>query len=421
LAALEAEGVAAREQHRGGFGWIVRLLRAHVHKLRSSSASVLPIGDEAFGIETVISAAGLKLTVDTVVVRVGPIVATVAVGSRSTSFRALADRLGGTVATRIAGRLERDTGSTGASGATGATGAADVLSRATLGTADLRDVACPSTTQCTVVNQSGDEITFNPLEPSERDTFDVDPDDPLFAVACPVATQCTTVGYQGREITFDPTAPSKNTRRRIFGNSLYSLACPTATECVAGGYEGLFAFDPETAQGVLRASIPRAKGYYAMSCPSAGECVAVAQTGQQAVIKLSDTTMTASPGPSAKAAWSGVDCPSVTQCTAVGGLGMAMTYDPQTPSQSIRRRKIDAADNDLSTVVCPASNTCIAVHGDDAGEGMEFDPTTLSIQADQVLDLTEVPVAIACPSTQQCTAVGNGGAAVTFRPFVAQN
>jgi len=74
-------------------------------------------------------------------------------------------------------------------------------------TGRLVGISCPGATQCTVVDNSGYEITINPLNPgfqeesAPRTTIDTNP---LTSVACPSATQCTALDNEGREVTFNP-------------------------------------------------------------------------------------------------------------------------------------------------------------------------------------------------------------------------
>ena len=64
-------------------------------------------------------------------------------------------------------------------------------------------VACPSTTQCTGVDDRGQWWTFNPTSP-QADPSTIS-DGALSAVACPTTTQCTATGPDGGEVTFNPT------------------------------------------------------------------------------------------------------------------------------------------------------------------------------------------------------------------------
>jgi hypothetical protein len=66
--------------------------------------------------------------------------------------------------------------------------------------------ACPSTSQCTVL-AGGKEETFNPVSGTAVGTYLIDPASPLISLSCPSATQCTAVDDDGQELTFDPQKP----------------------------------------------------------------------------------------------------------------------------------------------------------------------------------------------------------------------
>jgi hypothetical protein len=63
--------------------------------------------------------------------------------------------------------------------------------------ASLAAVACRALTQCTGVDGSGREVTFNPASPAGPKAVTIDPGFGLSDVVCPLATQCTAVDPQG--------------------------------------------------------------------------------------------------------------------------------------------------------------------------------------------------------------------------------
>ena len=79
----------------------------------------------------------------------------------------------------------------------------------------LFGVACPSATQCTAIDGSGQEVTFDPSAPGTPTPVTVGAGESLNAVACPSATQCTAAATQwgtanqptGYAVTFDPQTP----------------------------------------------------------------------------------------------------------------------------------------------------------------------------------------------------------------------
>ena len=91
----------------------------------------------------------------------------------------------------------------------------------------LNGVACPSATQCIAVDQSGQQVTFDPASPGTPTPTSIDPNSVLNAIACVSADECTAVDTTGHETT----------ARAI---STTSLACSpssvktgTATTCTA--------------------------------------------------------------------------------------------------------------------------------------------------------------------------------------------
>jgi hypothetical protein len=80
---------------------------------------------------------------------------------------------------------------------------------------------------------------------------------------------------------------------------------------------------------------------------------------------------------------------------------------------------IDSGYN-LNGVACPSTNQCTAISG--AGSGMNdggevtFNPTSPGSPAPVTIDSGAVLDGVACPSTSQCTAVDSGGGEVTFNP-----
>ena len=61
----------------------------------------------------------------------------------------------------------------------------------------LNGVACPSATQCTAIDNTGHQVTFDPASPGTPTPTTIDGGNLLIGVACPSATQCTAVDYTG--------------------------------------------------------------------------------------------------------------------------------------------------------------------------------------------------------------------------------
>jgi hypothetical protein len=221
----------------------------------------------------------------------------------------------------------------------------------------LSHLACATTMQCTAVDSDGREVTFDPNAPDTALAADIDGTQGFAALACPSSSLCTAIDSAGREITFNPVSPGTPMPvplgRRKF--SAQSLSCPSSTECVAVGWaEGVgggqvMVYNPAS-QGIPEEA--RITGWTAeggteayVSCPSASEC-AVVYSRQEITF---DPQSVGSPTPvsfSGEGAFKGVSCPSVTQCTAIatpygGGFRGGefspgeVTFDPQDPTRNI--------------------------------------------------------------------------------------
>jgi hypothetical protein len=218
---------------------------------------------------------------------------------------------------------------------TGAANAAGLLKRLS-GTAPPSGIACPSATQCTVIDFAGFETTFDPTTGTVNaaGTLRRYPDIYLIALACPSVTQCTGLYPTNKEVTFNPTDGSFATAPTTdISGGQYSpfvaISCPTTTQCTAIGSQDEITFDPTTGQ-------PNAAGSYlvdpghamtSVSCPTVAECIGVDRNGRAVAF---DTTQpwlqTISTLPDASALL-GVDCASANECVAVDGLGQAYATD----------------------------------------------------------------------------------------------
>src|SRR5207248_7524728 len=96
---------------------------------------------------------------------------------------------------------------------------------------DLNAVACPSTSQCTAVDDTGQVLTFNPGSPGNPVSITVNGAQGLNAIACPSTSQCTAVGGGGVAVTFNPASPGVLAPIAIDGShKLNGVACPSSTQ-----------------------------------------------------------------------------------------------------------------------------------------------------------------------------------------------
>ncbi len=153
-----------------------------------------------------------------------------------------------------------------------------------------------------------------------------------------------------------------------------------------------------------------------VACPSISQCTAVGSGGRQVTF---DPTSPGTPTPTTidSTNLSGVACPSISQCTAidtaVGGDGQQVTFDPAAPGTPTPTTIDSSSGYGLSGVACPSVSQCTAVGYD--GREVTFDPTSPGTPTPTTIDSTNLD-GVACPSTSQCTAVDSGGRQVTFDP-----
>jgi hypothetical protein len=179
------------------------------------------------------------------------------------------------------------------------------------GTNQLNAVACVSVSQCTAVDENGNEVTFNATAPTATVATSVDRGNDLLAVACPSASQCTAVDTAGREVTFDPSRAAGAVALRISrSNQLDSVDCPSASECVTVddvgyGFAGSgppASSSPPTISGTAQqgqtlseqhgswSGHPTSYGYQWLDCDSSGNgCSPIAgASGQSYKLAVSD-------------------------------------------------------------------------------------------------------------------------------------
>ena len=106
-----------------------------------------------------------------------------------------------------------------------------------VGPYQMREVACPSTGECTIVDNTGKNYVFPPLSVP----LDINGGVPLVdipsvlsnssALACVSNNQCTVLAGDTEE-TFDPVSGAVMSDYPIdIGNTMLSLSCPSSTQC----------------------------------------------------------------------------------------------------------------------------------------------------------------------------------------------
>ena len=287
-------------------------------------------------------------------------------------------------------------------------------------------------------------------------------------MSCPAASQCVAVGnyapadggdgllLTGSGDSWTPEQPPLPGNAESGGANaeMRGVSCPSVSQCVAVGE---YSDSAGVAQGLLltgsggtwtaeEAPLPAnaavRSGMYegqltGVSCPSVSQCVAVGEyedtTGswRGLLLTLADGAWTAQEASLPHdttdnyAAWlTGVSCPAVSRCVAVGGYGAAngwaqlLTWlgGSWTPEQA--PVPADAAGGStVSAVSCASVSQCVAVG--------HYGPTTngqaglLLTDSDGTWTAARAPSAanganggvlgvtgVSCPAVSQCVAVG---------------
>jgi hypothetical protein len=271
-------------------------------------------------------------------------------------------------------------------------------------------VACPATSQCTAMDNFGDEATFDPGSQSAAPAASVDPKaDIVYGIACPSVTQCTAVDDVGQAATFNPLSPgAAKVTAIVKGHPLLAVSCPTTDQCTTVDDDRYAAtFDPRnpTAAAYVDLGTPAGASLVGVACPSATQCSALDGTGDavtfnpQAPGRPSPTRVLGGPGVA-------IACPAVTECIAIDSNGNRATFDPQAPATVATSPVFSTQPASLS---CSSPTYCVGL--DTAGQALEFDPHGVGATASRSIGDSAQVADLTCPAVTVCVAVDYAGAA----------
>jgi hypothetical protein len=286
------------------------------------------------------------------------------------------------------------------------------------GSAAIVAYACPSATQCTTVDQSGQAVTFNPAAVGDPGRALIVPGGRLMSLACPSTTQCIagfqTFGLsflsttQRNVVTFNPQDPSSATTVLINSDGFEpaSLSCPTATQCtavangVAGNSGAVVTFDPRTSSAPTRTTLDSTGALGSVSCPTATQCTAGGDAGRMWTFSpLSPGVRSTYNAPGAVALVR-MTCPSTTQCSAIDNNNTLVTVDLTGPNETGFATSFPGF-----TISCLSNTACFT--GDTDGNLIAFDP---SHWADRTQTrISAASISVVCASATQCAVLGRTG------------
>jgi hypothetical protein len=272
-------------------------------------------------------------------------------------------------------------------------------------------VACPTATQCTSMDNFGDEATFNPKTTGSASAGSVDPNaDIVYGIACPSATQCTAVDDIGQAATFNPSSPADAKVTAIVTNHpLLAISCPVSTECVAVDDDRYaVTFDPQAPASGVYINVGTAAGVslVGIDCPNPVQCTVLDAAGNAVTFdpedpgKLSPTRVLPGPGV-------GIACPTKTECVAVDADGERVTFNPATPRTGTTTAAVDSAQP--IALSCPSATYCVGL--DSTGHAFEFDPNGTGATDVRLIDDPAQLIALSCATVSSCAAVDYAGTA----------
>lgn len=210
------------------------------------------------------------------------------------------------------------------------------------------------------------------------------------------------------------------------GSSTDAVSCPDAQYCVAVDYGGAVFVSTNPSGGTQTwkvtsvdpfTTVPPGESMTGVSCAGRSLCVAVDQSGRIA------TSTNPGGGTAAwtlsrvddQVAFSGISCPAVTLCVAVGGFspylnqsGVVIASTDPAGGFWAGAGEIGAATG-LTAISCPTVKFCVATDGD--GDILTSTDPGGGIGVWRVTKVTgnESFTAISCPTVRICVAVDNSG------------
>ncbi|MGO9150722.1 MAG: hypothetical protein ACLP1E_11125 [Acidimicrobiales bacterium] len=264
------------------------------------------------------------------------------------------------------------------------------------GGANLIDVSCPSPSFCVAVDAVGRVVRFGPTGWSAPQSVGTGP---LDGISCVNRTFCVAVGGSDA-VTLDASGWSSPSVVDP-GGSLLDISCPDVDLCTtvdASGNAFLL-----SSSGWSEKSIDPGEVVHAVSCPSADFCIAVDGSGEEVTYSngqwLSPELIDSGNDTTA------VSCISSSFCVAVDQKGGIVEYDNSAWNHLV----IDGS-TEINSLSCLSVGDCLVVDG--VGNALRLSGGRWS--GPQDIDGAADFQGISCASQDFCSAVGNGGQAVSF-------
>ena len=315
----------------------------------------------------------------------------------------------------------------------------------------LTAVSCASTSQCIAVDQQGHVVAFSPvgLPDARTAAFSAEPTvGGSHLVACPSESQCSVLNVTGAWtatqapsetlLTFDPRSLSVVSTIPVPSSvAMQQIVCPSTSECVGAGLQlvmiggqlggsgmATVTFAPISSTAgpaVVRGAVRE----LALACASAALCTVMDASGAETSFAPSGSGVLKQAavdplGDYAKGAnASEIACPSTGQCVlATWNNSDAITFAPLAPGSPSPVPIDDGAP--VPSVACARAGICVGV----ANTQFAYAPAATSLAAlinpgspphlDATGLLDGTSRGLACPTRTQCTAVATQGPGCGF-------
>ena len=201
-------------------------------------------------------------------------------------------------------------------------------------------VQCPSVSECVTLDDTGGEVTLDPLDGSLMPRTEINPDWRSYGIgplACPTTTQCTTFDIHGGVRTFDPLHPALAPRVLLdpHGGGVNWIACPAATQCtLIDADDGETTFNPADPRAASRVIIdPNGGPLIQIACPTTTQCTVIDATDSQITFNPQDPS---TPTPyAAQAALVGVQAPAVGRLHLAPKLSFSVQAGDLSPADAL--------------------------------------------------------------------------------------
>ena len=206
----------------------------------------------------------------------------------------------------------------------------------------------------------------------------------LSGVSCPTTSFCTIVDESSHVITSAaPTSGVWHVSERIAGNpGLLSVSCPSSSFCAAIEVAGGKVFTSTSPAGAASTWTPTelegATYLNAISCASATLCVTGGNSNEYATKEPTGGASKWTKAAIGSFGWiTDASCPSESLCVDSGYFGELLTSASPTEGVSAwSGTHVDFYERGLSSVSCPTTSFCVAVdlHGGDVITGSALGP-----------------------------------------------